>query len=115
MGFFTQPKARKRGGTERPRGNLDVRLSSRDRAAPAEAPSRRVDDDAPPPRRNPKARPAKKAGGRSSPRSPFARVAYWGFVLCLWVVIAGIGAVAWVGAHLPAIQSLEVPKRPPSI
>ncbi len=26
-----------------------------------------------------------------------------------------IGLVAWVGAHLPSIQSLEVPKRPPSI
>ena len=28
---------------------------------------------------------------------------------------AAIGAVVWVGAHLPPIQSLEVPKRPPSI
>ena len=113
MGFFTRPKARKRGGTERPRGNLDVRLSARDRAAPVEVRSDRSGDA--PPRRNPKPRPAKKGGGGSSARSPFARVAYWGFVLCLWVVIAGIGAVAWVGAHLPAIQSLEVPKRPPSI
>lgn len=30
-------------------------------------------------------------------------------------MIAGIGAIAWIGAHLPPIQSLEVPKRPPSI
>ena len=113
MGFFTRPKARKRGG-ERPRGNLDVRLSARDRAAPAEAPSSRAEADAPP-RRKPKPRPAKRSGGGSSSRSPLARVAYWGFVLCLWGVILSLGAVAWVGAHLPAIQSLEVPKRPPSI
>lgn len=113
MGFFTRPKARKRGG-ERPRGNLDVRLSARDRAAPAEAPPSRAEADAPP-RRKPKPRPAKRSGGGSSSRSPLARVAYWGFVLCLWGVILSLGAVAWVGAHLPAIQSLEVPKRPPSI
>jgi penicillin-binding protein 1A len=30
-------------------------------------------------------------------------------------VIGMIGATIWIGAHLPAIQSLEVPKRPPSI
>ena len=26
-----------------------------------------------------------------------------------------VGVVVWVGAHLPAIQSLEIPKRPPTI
>ncbi len=40
---------------------------------------------------------------------------YWGLVLALWGVIAAVGLIAWVGAHLPSIQSLEVPKRPPSI
>jgi penicillin-binding protein 1A len=113
MGFFTQSKARKRGGSDRPRGNLDVRLSARDRTTPAESPVGRGIADAPA-RHNPKARPGRKArAGRG--RSGLARAAYWGFVLCLWAVIAGIGAVAWIGAHLPAIQSLEVPKRPPSI
>ena len=29
--------------------------------------------------------------------------------------IGGVGTVAWTGAHLPPIQSLEIPKRPPSI
>ena len=28
---------------------------------------------------------------------------------------AAVGVVAWTGAHLPPIQSLEIPKRPPSI
>ena len=43
------------------------------------------------------------------------RLAYWCFVLALWFGIAGVGAVVWVGAHLPPIQSLEIPPRPPSI
>ena len=36
-------------------------------------------------------------------------------MLGLWAVIAVVGVVIWVGAHLPAIQSLEIPKRPPTI
>jgi penicillin-binding protein 1A len=36
-------------------------------------------------------------------------------VVGLWAVIALIGGAVWVGAHLPPIQSLEIPKRPPSI
>src|SRR6185437_8595832 len=61
-----------------------------------------------------------KRGGRSSGggggrRWTIGRVAYWGAVASLWVVIAMIGGAVWVGAHLPPIQSLEIPKRPPSI
>src|SRR3981081_2886351 len=40
---------------------------------------------------------------------------YWGAVAALWLVIAAIGVLFWVGSHLPPIQSLEIPKRPPSI
>ena len=36
-------------------------------------------------------------------------------MLALWLVIGGVGTIAWIGAHLPPIQSLEIPKRPPSI
>ena len=36
-------------------------------------------------------------------------------MLGLWAAIAVIGVVIYVGAHLPAIQSLEIPKRPPTI
>ncbi|WGR99220.1 penicillin-binding protein 1A [Bradyrhizobium sp. ISRA443] len=43
------------------------------------------------------------------------RLLYWGAVLGLWACIAVIGVVVWVGAHLPPIQSLEIPKRPPTI
>ena len=43
------------------------------------------------------------------------RALYWAVVLALWVVIGGIGAIVWVGMHLPPLQSLEIPHRPPSI
>ena len=48
-------------------------------------------------------------------RSLLGRLIYWSLVLGLWVAIGGVGTVAYVGAHLPPIQSLEIPKRPPSI
>ena len=44
-----------------------------------------------------------------------SRLLYWGFVLALWVVIVAAGAFAYVLATLPPIQSLEVPKRPPTV
>ena len=37
------------------------------------------------------------------------------YVFGVWTAIAIVGVVVWVGAHLPAIQSLEIPKRPPTI
>jgi len=42
-------------------------------------------------------------------------MAYWSLVVGLWLAIGVAGTVAFVGAHLPPIQSLEIPKRPPSI
>jgi penicillin-binding protein 1A len=49
-------------------------------------------------------------GGRA-----LRRLFYWSLVLGLWAVIAAIGAVAFVVSTLPPIQSLEVPKRPPTV
>ncbi len=65
-------------------------------------------------------RPAtRKRGGRRKRSGGLAararRFAYWSTVAALWVVIAAIGGIAIVGAYLPPIQSLEIPKRPPSI
>lgn len=75
-------------------------------------------------------RPRDRAGGfgfgRSAPSrgrhdrkhrraSRIGRLLYWGVVLALWGVIGAIGTLAWVGIHLPPIQSLEIPKRPPSV
>ncbi len=56
-----------------------------------------------------------RGGSRGGRRRGFTRLLYWAVVLALWAFIAAIAAIAWVGAHLPPIQSLEVPKRPPAI
>ncbi len=89
----------------------ELRVSAGDRPAPAA--ERPVADSKPPARRR-KWR-ARKARGARSKRAIIGRIAYWGLVACLWLAIGGAGVVAWVGAHLPPIQSLEIPKRPPSI
>jgi penicillin-binding protein 1A len=60
-------------------------------------------------------RKKKSKGGGGGRRSLLGRMAYWTLVLGLWAFIGVIGVIGWVAAHLPPIQSLEVPKRPPSI
>ncbi|MBN8970879.1 MAG: penicillin-binding protein 1A [Rhizobiales bacterium] len=60
-------------------------------------------------------RKPRKRRARGGLRRKLYRTAYWGAVLGLWGVIAVVGVVIWVGAHLPPIQSLEIPKRPPTI
>jgi penicillin-binding protein 1A len=57
--------------------------------------------------------PRKKKRGKD--RSRVGRIAYWSLVAGIWLVIGCAGVFAWVAAHLPPIQSLEVPKRPPTI
>jgi penicillin-binding protein 1A len=53
--------------------------------------------------------------GERPPRSGWFRLAYWSTVLALWSAIGLAGLFTWVGFHLPPIQSLKVPKRPPAI
>src|SRR5712691_10723425 len=60
-------------------------------------------------------RPRRRRGRGRKSGSRIGRSAYWGAVAALWLVIAAIGTVIWVGLHLPPIQSLEIPKRPTSI
>jgi penicillin-binding protein 1A len=102
-----------REGRKRTGGSsLDVRLRPEDRNGGP--PQKRADTgrrrrDAAPSRETPK----RKRKGKS--RSALGRLFYWAFVLALWAVIAGIGALIWIGIHLPPIQSLEIPKRPPSV
>jgi penicillin-binding protein 1A len=103
----------------------DLRLSREDRvASPADErkaqhmSKRKVeDDDEEKPREKPKAREksSKRKKKSRTGRGFFGTIAYWGLVLGLWGVIATIGLIVWVGAHLPPIQSLAVPKRPPTI
>ena len=93
---------------------LDLRLRPQDRTggpptARGDGSRRRRDETSAPA----KAKPRRRRGGKG--RSGLGRLIYWGAVLALWAVIAAIGALVWVGIHLPPIQSLEIPKRPPSV
>jgi len=63
-----------------------------------------------------RARANRGGGRRQQRRRPrLVRLIYWGVVLVLWAAIGLAGLFAWVGFHLPPIQSLEIPKRPPTI
>ena len=80
------------------------------------ASTKRTTTTTPPRERKPRAaRGGAKRRAKSRGRFRFGRLVYWGAVLGLWAAIAVVGVVVWVGAHLPAIQSLEIPKRPPTI
>src|SRR5207253_1472160 len=72
-------------------------------------------DASPKPRSKPLEWRKKRRGRRGGGRSGMARLLYWCLVLGLWAVIGGGGTLALVAATLPPIQSLEIPKRPPSI
>ena len=127
---------RKKGGVRKePQFGLaaalaDLRLDPKDRIPSAEekpkkpaAKGKIVEDEEdagplpPPPPRERKVRGKSMTRRRSRSRSRISllRLLYWGAVLSLWAVILGVGLVIWVGAHLPPIQSLEIPKRPPTI
>ena len=71
-------------------------------AGPAEATS------ASPPARGKRRRKRQKWSG-------LRRLLYGALVLALWVGMGAIATVAFVLATLPPIQSLEIPKRPPTI
>ena len=96
----------------------------RAKAARNDADDGGAQDDAPASRAKPKTRKKKKSArkrgkgggdGKGGSRFTFGRALYWGAVLSLWLVIAGVGTLAWIGMHLPPLQSLEIPKRPPTI
>jgi penicillin-binding protein 1A len=122
---------KKSGGRKEPRFGLaaalaDLRLDPKDRIPsandkPKKAAKRRAeaddDDEPPPPPRERKVKDKASGKRKTTSRAGFSlsRLVYWGAVLGLWGAIATVGVVVWVGAHLPAIQSLEIPKRPPTI
>lgn len=73
------------------------------------------DDEPPQERKAPVSRSGAKRRSKSHSGFGLGRLVYWGAVLSLWGAIAVTGVVIYVGAHLPPIQSLEIPKRPPTI
>jgi len=108
---------RKRGGS----ADFDLDAPEEHIGAPSERPSKspakKSERKPASPRRRNRSRDEsprrnRKGTGR---RGLLGRTIYWGAVLALWGVIAGIGVLVWIGAHLPPIQSLEIPKRPPSV
>jgi penicillin-binding protein 1A len=120
---------KKGGGRREPQFGLgaslaELRLGPQDRVPsgedrPKKSPPKRkavdIDDDPPPERKPPRSRSGSKRRSKSRGRGGLFRLVYWGAVLGLWAVIALVGAIVWAGAHLPAIQALEIPKRPPTI
>ncbi|WP_431206016.1 transglycosylase domain-containing protein [Bradyrhizobium betae] len=123
---------KKKGGRKEPLFGLpaalaDLRLTAADRIPNAEdkpkkpaksSPKRKSEDPGDEPPRERKA-PAGRGGAKRRSKSRFGaslgRLVYWGAVLSLWAGIAVVGVVVYVGAHLPPIDSLEIPKRPPTI
>src|SRR5450432_233371 len=120
---------KKGGGRKEPQFGLaaslsELRLGPKDRVTtadddrPKKSPRRKTadsDDDAPRERKPRANRGGGKRRSKARARGLIGRLFYWGAVLGLWAGIAVVGVVIWVGAHLPAIQSLEIPKRPPNI
>jgi penicillin-binding protein 1A len=117
---------KKNGGRREPMFGLaaslsELRLGPQDRVTVADdrpksktAKTKARHSDPEPPRER---KPRGGGGSRrkSRPHGAVYRLFYWGAVLGLWAAIAVVGVAVWVGAHLPAIQSLEIPKRPPTI
>ena len=123
---------KKSGGRKEPLFGLaaslgDLRLGPQDRIPGGESKTKKSSvkrkpvedddgDDEPPPERKPRAsRSGSKRRSKARGGSLFYRLFYWGAVLGLWALIAAVGVVVYVGAHLPPIQALEIPKRPPTI
>ncbi|TMJ88542.1 MAG: PBP1A family penicillin-binding protein [Alphaproteobacteria bacterium] len=69
----------------------------------------------PPPQAAERARSKPAAGRKRGSGSLLRRLVYWSLVLGVWAVIAAAGVIAFAVSTLPPIQSLEVPKRPPTV
>src|SRR6266404_1092920 len=125
---------KKSGGRKEPQFGLgaslsELRLGPQDRVPsadddekPKKLPKRKTaddtddtDDDAPRERKPRARRGRSKRRSRGRSRRGLFRLFYWGVVLGLWAAIGLVGVIVWVGAHLPPIQALEIPKRPPTI
>ena len=125
-GAEDRPAPRKRAKKATTKASTKARASSAsEEVAQYDTPEPEADmDEAPAPRRKaaPKKKRARKKGGKGSGGGkdkrggfPVVRTLYWAAVLGVWLLIAGVGTIAWIGMHLPPLESLEIPKRPPTI
>jgi penicillin-binding protein 1A len=118
---------KKSGGRREPRFGLagslaTLRLSPRDRVAgddtaPSQSPRKAAEaaGDSPRPQKSAARGASRQRDSSGRARGMIWRLCYWGAVLGIWAGIALAGVLVWAGAHLPPMQSLEIPKRPPSI
>ena len=116
---------------ERPESLFDIRLDARDRAAgapaegkkkaprrPARAAEPLFEEPAPSRARKAPARPSAPPPQRRKRRgggSILWRLFKWGMVLAVWGVVALAGVIAYQASKLPPMQTLVVPKRPPTV
>ena len=123
----------KSGGRKEPLFGLaaslgDLRLAPQDRipggeAKPKKSSAKRKpvedDDDATTSRRRSASRAPAAAAANAGPKRAAVRASTGCSIgarcLACGRLIAAVGMVIYVGAHLPPIQALEIPKRPPTI
>src|SRR5450631_1815351 len=112
---------KKSGGRREPWFGLaaslsELRLSPKDRVVAGEEVPRkqkRGDDDSADDaqgERKPRMNRSSRKRRSSRRRGGLSRLFYWATVLGLWAAIAVVGIMVWAGAHLPPIQSLEIPR-----
>ncbi len=110
--FWTRRKDERREPVLAAGSLFDLKLDPNDRAGGPLQTARRnsASGGAKPPA------PKKRRPGRKKPRRlTLRRLVYWCFVLGIWAAVAAGVVVAWHMMKLPPIQSLVVPKRPPTI
>ncbi|MCR4268940.1 transglycosylase domain-containing protein, partial [Nitratireductor sp. ZSWI3] len=103
---FDAPQARRTGG--------DLRLGDGDRVVPVRQRRKPATGKA----RTGRRKSGRRKGGRGGGSGLFGflrRAVYWSLVLALWCGIAGIGAIAYYGAKMPAATTWEIPDRPPNV
>lgn len=90
--------------------DLDAGAESEDRIAA----DRRSAKDS---KARPSGRTSAKAPRRTRRRGFFSLfgLVKWGLILLMWVVVAAAGLVAYEASKLPPMQTLMVPKRPPTV
>lgn len=91
---------------------LDLRMDARDRAG-GEYPQSKQRKRSPERSERGDGRRGSRRGARR--RGPVRSLIYWTFIVGLWATFGLAGLIAWQFTKLPPIQTLVVPKRPPTI